>query len=78
MMELSKAIQLVNQEYDIASQKFGPMCSPHEGLAIIEEEFEELKWEVFSHHNSVGREDRMCIEAKHLATMAIRFMVDLT
>jgi len=75
-MQYHDALILVVEEYGRASTKFGPMLSPHEGLAIIQEEFEELKAEVFK---SFDVRDKECMrkEAWQLAAMALRFMVDL-
>ncbi len=72
-----EAIRAVDEELTKASNKFGAFKSPHEGLAIIQEEFEELKVEVFK---QFGARDgnAMQEEAKQLAAMAVRFMVDLT
>ena len=78
-MNLSEAIILAGEEYKRASKKFPPFRSPHEGIAIIEEEFTELRQEVFT--KPVGSEEakKRCIEkeATQLAAMALRFLVDL-
>ena len=58
-------------ELDRATEKFGPFASPHEGIAIIEEEFLELRDAVF--HGTPG-EARS--EAVQVAAMAIRFLID--
>lgn len=75
-MEKEIAIDLVDLELDTATRKFGPFHSPHEGLSIIEEEFEELKAEVFQ-PSHVRSTDAMKKEATQLAAMAIRFLIDL-
>ena len=76
-MEVKEAISDVEEEIKVATSKFMRFASPHEGLAVIWEEFEELKEEVFKPF-SVRRVILMRKEAKHLAAMATRFMVDLT
>ena len=76
-MDISDAAFVILEELNSALDKFGPFNSPHEGLAVIQEEFEELKAEVFKQFK-----DRDIVklrkEAKHLGAMALRFMVDLT
>lgn len=61
-------------EYFTAISKFPPMKSPHEGAAIIQEEWDEL-WEEIKKQQTA---DKMREEAKQVAAMAIRFMVDCT
>ena len=76
-MKRFEAVLEVDIEITKATKKFGPMLSPHEGLAIILEEYEELKAEVFKQFE---KRDTLAMrkEAKHLAAMATRFMIDLT
>jgi hypothetical protein len=50
---------------------------PHEGFAIILEELDELKAEVFKQHGERTKE-KMRNEALQVAAMALRFMVDCT
>jgi len=59
-------------ELQIASGKFAPFNSPHEGYAVIKEELEEL-WE------AVKRNDirQACGEAVQLGAMAMRFLYDI-
>ena len=76
-MEFNKALNEVAVELGGATEKFGSMYSPHEGLAIILEEYEELKVEVFKQFD-VRTKEKLRKEAKHIAAMAIRFMMDLT
>lgn len=76
-MEEKDALERVASEVERASKLFPPFRSPHEGLAIILEEYEELKSEVFKQF-SERTKFGMRVEAKHVAAMAIRFMRDLT
>ena len=75
-MYYDKARKLIEDEYFKATNKFGEFASAHEGLAIVQEEFEELKAEVFK-----GCETRdielMKKEARQLGAMALRFLVDI-
>ena len=74
---LLKAAEEVSTEFLSAIRHFPPMVSPHEGLAIILEEYTELQEEVFKQHD-VRTKEAMRKEAKQVAAMALRFMVDLT
>ena len=74
---LYQAQDEVVDEYFRAIDNFPPMVSPHEGLAIILEEYTELQEEVFKQHD-VRDKEAMRKEAKQVAAMALRFMVDLT
>ena len=66
----------IEKEHKKAISKFPTFASAHEGLAIIEEEFEELKREVFV--NQSHRDwDKITREAIQLATMAVRFLIDV-
>ncbi len=58
-----------------AREKFARFNSPHEGISVIREEFEELWDEVKKKNHS---RYAMRKEATHLAAMALRFIVDLT
>ena len=67
------AFTLVKHELHKANNKFGPMASAHEGIAVIREEYLELEHEVFH-----GNPERMIDEAIQLAAMAMRFLVDIS
>lgn len=67
-------IRDLQDEYRYAISQFQPFRSRHEGLAIVEEEFEEFKKEAFAKKRTYPKLRR---EAIQLATMAIRFVVDI-
>lgn len=70
-MTRERAMKLVLDELDQAEEKFGPFHSRHEGIAVIEEEFLELRDEVFWGDPTKAKD-----EAVQLAAMALRFLVD--
>ena len=76
-MDIDSVFLSIKSEAKEAQSRYPAFNSPHEGLAVIQEEFEELKAEVFKNHNS-RRTDLMRNEAKQLAAMAVRFMAELT
>ena len=70
------AIHLIVQEYGRATNKNGPFHSAHEGYAVILEELDELKAEIWK--NEQNRDyDKMMREAVQVAAMGIRFIVDI-
>lgn len=76
----------MGRELALAQAAFPPMRSKHEGLAIVEEEFLELRREVFwggrpwwdprGWFRRSTRDARCRTEATHLAAMALRFLID--
>lgn len=72
----SKGIHLIVQEYIRATKLEGPFHSAHEGFAVILEELEELKDEVWKKASKRDL-DLMKTEAVHVGAMALRFLVDL-
>jgi hypothetical protein len=71
------AVVEVLEELERASAMFPPFHSSHEGYAVMLEEVEEL-WDEIKKKSSVRSQVKMRAEAKQVAAMAIRFMMDLT
>lgn len=71
-----EAVEEMIEEFERACDKFPAFRSPHEGYAIIKEELDEL-WEEIRKQHDIRAIDTMRKEAKQIAAMAIRFMVDL-
>jgi len=65
---------MAEQELLRAIDRFAPMHSPHEGIAVIEEEYLELREHV---HGNTGRSVDAIAEAVQLAAMAMRYVLDL-
>lgn len=74
MQGLKAALALVTEEYCQAEVAHGPMQSAHEGYAVLLEEVDELWDEVKKRTPDL---DSLQTEAKHVAAMAIRFLVDV-
>lgn len=67
-------LQEVFVEAQKAIQKHGPMHSPHEGLGVIMEEFDELKDEIYADR---GKQASARAEAVQLAAMAVRYILNV-
>jgi len=74
-IKLEDILSTILEEYSLAATQFGPFASGHEGVAIIQEEFEELKEAVFWPHKN---DSDSTLEAKQVAAMAIRFLMDIS
>jgi hypothetical protein len=72
---IDKALAEVRSELVVACMKHGPLRSPHEGYAVILEELDELWDEVRADR---GHAIPARIEAKQVAAMALRYIVDLS
>ncbi len=72
---LMDVLQAVALEYLEAEKNFGVFASRHEGIAIIQEEFEELKEAAFWPHKDHTGDDME--EALQLAAMAVRYLIDI-
>lgn len=70
------ALADVFQEIDIATLNNPPFNSAHEGFAVINEEFDELKEHVWMKQRNRDI-PAMRKEAVQLAAMAVRFMLDV-
>jgi len=68
----------VQKEVKRAREMFYPMNSPHEALAVIMEEFDEYKQEVYQHNLFKNRDTRLRQreELIQLAAMALRAVLD--
>lgn len=66
----------VMEEYDRAVSDYGSFRSAHEGYAILLEEMDELKAEVWK-KPKIRSKKQMRKEAIQVAAMAIRFIVDI-
>ena len=73
-MNVPDIAELMIREYAGATNKYGKFNSPHEGYAIILEELDELKDEVFKKERSA---DVMMKEAIQIGAMAMRFVYDI-
>jgi hypothetical protein len=72
----TEAILDVAAELKSACEKFPPFNSSHEGYAIIKEELDEL-WEEIRKQPGMRSKSEMLNEAKQVAAMAVRFMVEI-
>jgi hypothetical protein len=79
-MYREEAIALVSSELDLAQETFPPFNSPHEGYAVLKEEVDEL-WNAVkalpSGTAKVEPGQEIEYEAKQVAAMALRFLIDL-
>jgi hypothetical protein len=66
----------VMAEYNRAVEMNGPFASAHEGYAILLEEMDELKEEVWKKPKNRSKE-KMREEATQVAAMANRFIFDI-
>ena len=70
--DFNDCFNIVKAEYESATKKFGTFNSTHEGYAIIKEELDELWDDIKNNENK----NKIREEAKQVAAMAIRFMID--
>lgn len=74
---IKAALALIEAEAERAVAKHPPLSSAHEGYAVIEEEFIELRAEVFKGGSAPRDAMAMRTEAVQLGAMAVRFLVDV-
>ena len=73
---LNRVLNWVKNEYLKATEKFGSFHNAHEGYAVILEEMDELWANVKLKQSHIDRDFLMMMEAKQVAAMAIRFIMD--
>ncbi len=71
--QVAKVVDEVVAELERATALHGPMSSPHEGYAVLQEKVDELWEEVKA---TPQDEEKMRAEAVQVAAMAIRFILD--
>jgi hypothetical protein len=72
---LEAVLQLVAEEYMTACHLFPPFRSAHEGVAIIDEEWQEFKAAAYwPHKEDTGDE---ADEARQLTAMVVRYLTDV-
>lgn len=76
-MSLNSTLDQIHVELLDAQDKFPPFHNYHEGYAVILEEADELWSEIKASHHGDNKW-RVRNEAIQLATMALRFLNDLT
>lgn len=74
--KVEKAVKLILNELSRATEMNGAFNSAHEGYAVILEELDELKAEVWKRKVERDR-DAMLKEAAQVSAMAMRFIVDV-
>lgn len=73
-----RMMQMVTDQLAVATRRFGPMASPHEGYAVILEELDEL-WQEVRDNKRIPTiyNAAMTEEAAHVCAMAFRFLLDV-
>lgn len=74
--QIRDALEIVAVELEEAMSKHAPLNSAHEGWAVIAEEVDELWDEVRKKREDRNRQ-KMHAEAKQIAAMAVRFMLEV-
>lgn len=75
-MSIDSALALVAKEIERTQSIYGAFASAHEGYAVILEEMDELRAEVWKGPKSRDY-GAMLIEAKQVAAMAARLMIEI-
>ena len=73
MDELPDFVKMVYREMDDATEKFGPLASPHEAYAVMQEELDEF-WDLVKEKRASGPE--ALHELVQIAAMAYRTAID--
>lgn len=73
-MRYLNVVEEIENEYLMARERFPRFASGHEALAVLMEEFEELKVEVFKRN---PRPERLREEAIQVAAMGLRFVMEV-
>lgn len=71
------AFQEVRHELEEATRQYSSFRTAHEGYAILLEEVDEL-WDEIKKKPTERDSRKLRAEAKQVAAMALRFMIDLT
>jgi len=71
-----QALKQILKEYVLAKINFKPFHSAHEGYAVLLEEVDEL-WEEVKVNQTKREAGKMGKEAIQVASMALRFLVDI-
>lgn len=72
-----QALKMIETEFITASIRYPKFNSAHEGWAVIKEELDEL-WDEIKNDSVAGSQYRQIQEAKQVAAMACRFIIDLS
>lgn len=75
-MNIDKAIDEVIREYAMACANHKTFNSAHEGYAVLLEEMDELKAEIWKKKENRDM-DKMRCEAVQVGAMALRFLTDI-
>lgn len=75
MSDKDLAIKDISEEYDQAVADHGKFSCAHHGYAVMLEEVDEL-WDEVKKKPSIRDHRKMRDEAKQIAAMALRFMVE--
>ena len=76
--EILAALDNVEASYLAARRKHAPMRGPHEGYAVLLEEVDELWDEVKRWQPDDPNIEAMRKEARHVAAMALAFLIEVT
>lgn len=75
-MEMTSALKMICVEYKRAASNHKPFNSDHEAYAVLLEETDELKAEIWKKRTERDRE-KMKKEAAQVGAMALRYLIEL-